>query len=47
VHAKRNELAEELIVEGEVKVVPKRTGSSSETIKAARGRAKQAAGRKK
>jgi hypothetical protein len=38
----RNELVEELIIEGEAKVLQNRTGSSSETVKAARGRANQA-----
>jgi len=46
-HAMRNELVEELIIEGEAKVLQNRTGSSSETVKAARGRANQAAERKK
>ncbi len=46
-HAMRNELVEELIVEGEAKVRQNRTGSPSETVKSAKGRAKQAAERKK
>jgi hypothetical protein len=43
----RNELVEELMVEGEAIVMQNRTGSSSEMVKAARGSAKQAAERKK
>jgi hypothetical protein len=43
----RNELVEELIVEGEAKVMGKRTGSPEDPAKAARGRAKQAAESKK
>ena len=41
----RNELVEELIVEGEAKVLQNRAGSPEEPVKAARGRAKQAAER--
>ncbi len=43
----RNELVEELIVDREAKVMRKRAGSSSETAKPVRGRAKQAAEWKK
>jgi len=43
----RNELVEELVVEGEAKVLQNRTRSSSETVKVTRGRANQAAERKK
>jgi hypothetical protein len=43
----RNEFVEELIVEGEAKVLQNRTGSPEDPVKAARGRAKQAAERKK
>jgi hypothetical protein len=46
-HAMRNERVEELIVEGEVTVLQKRTGSPEDSVKAARGRANQAAERKK
>jgi hypothetical protein len=46
-HAMRNELVEELIVEGEAKVMQNRTGSPEDSVKPARGRAKQAAERKK
>jgi len=46
-HAMRNELVEELVVKGEAKVLQHRTGSSSETVKATRGRANQAAERRK
>jgi hypothetical protein len=43
----RNELVEELIGEGEAKIVQNRTRRPSETAKLARGRTKQAAERKK
>jgi hypothetical protein len=43
----RNELVEELTVEGEAKVLQNRTGSPEDPAKAARGRAKQATERKK
>ena len=43
----RNELVEELIIEGEAKVMQNRTGSSEDPAKPARGRAKQAAERQK
>jgi len=43
----RNELVEELSVEGEAKVMRNRTGSPEDPAKAVRGRAKQAAERKK
>jgi hypothetical protein len=46
-HAMRNELVEELIGEGEAKIVQNRTGRPSEAAKLARGRTKQAAERKK
>jgi hypothetical protein len=46
-HAMRNELVEELIIEGEAKAMQNRTGSPSKAAKPARGRAKQAAERKK
>jgi hypothetical protein len=46
-HAMRNELVEELIVEGEAKVLQNRTGRPKDSAKLARGRAKQAAERKK
>jgi hypothetical protein len=46
-HAMRNELVEELIVEGEAKVMRNRTGSPQDPAKAARGRANQTAERKK
>jgi hypothetical protein len=46
-HAMRNELVEELIVEEEAKVMQNRTGSPEDPAKAVRGRAKQAAERKK
>lgn len=42
----RNEFVEELNVDREAKVMQNRTGSSGETAKPARGRAKQAAERK-
>jgi hypothetical protein len=43
----RNELVEELIVEGEAKVMQNRMGSPEDSVKPARGRAKQAAEKKK
>jgi hypothetical protein len=43
----RNELVEELLVEGGAKVLRNRTGSPEDPAKAARGRVKQAAERKK
>ncbi|GHO88173.1 hypothetical protein KSZ_61790 [Dictyobacter formicarum] len=43
----RNELAEELIVEGEAKVVQKRTGCPEDLANLVRGRANQAAEQKK
>ena len=42
----RNELVEELIVEGEAKAMQNQTGSPEERVKPARGRVKQAAERK-
>jgi len=46
-HAMRNEFVEELIVEGEAKVLQNRMGSPEEPVKAAKGRANQAAEREK
>ena len=46
-HGMRNELVEELIVEGEAKVMQNRMGSPEDSVKSARGRAKQATERKK
>lgn len=46
-HAIPNELVEELIVEAEAKIFRNRTGSPEDPAKPARGRAKQAAKRKK
>ena len=43
----RNELVEELIVEGEAKVMQNRMGSPEDSVKSARGGAKLAAERKK
>jgi hypothetical protein len=43
----RNELVEELNGDREAKVMQNRTGSPEEPVKAARGRAKQAAEREK
>jgi hypothetical protein len=43
----RNELVEELLVERQAKVIQNRTGSPEDPAKWARGRAKQAAKRKK
>ena len=42
----RNELVEELNVEGEAKVLQNGTGSLEESVNAARGRVNQAAERK-
>lgn len=46
-HAMRNELVEELNVDREAKVLQNQTGSPEDPVKPARGRAKQAAERKK
>ena len=43
----RNELVEELIVEGEAKILQNRAGSPEDAVKAVGGRAKQAAEREK
>ncbi len=43
----RNELVEELIVEGEAKVKQNGTGSPEESVKVTRGRVNRAAERKK
>jgi hypothetical protein len=43
----RNELVEELIDEGETTVMQNRTGSAEDLARLARGRANQAAERKK
>jgi len=43
----RNELVEELIVEGEAKVIQNGAGSPEESVKAARGRVNRAAEGKK
>ena len=46
-HAMRNELVEELIVEGEATVMQNRARSAEDPARLARGRANQAAERKK